>query len=215
MSDGSQARAPRTMPFAKRPREETTVVYEGRTVIVEYVSTYLRRKKRHRIRFTVEGCREKDISFKAAHDTYDTLTEAEVQAAILTNLWKHHLALPPAEEPVDPDACAVDAGEDGDGGRTRACACCVCACCVCVCARWPHTPPPCGMLVGTVTWRKQPKREHSECRLYDPEAGPFFPGGRRQGSGQSQGGHGERGLRLAGVCARMCSYVSTPVTRFP
>ena len=91
----------------------------------------------------------------------------------------------------------------------------VCVRVVCVCARWPHTPPPCGMLVGTVTWRKQPKREHSERRLYDPEAGPFFPGGRRQGSGQSQGGHGERGLRLAGVCARMCSYVSTPVTRFP
>ena len=174
MSDGSQARAPRTMPFAKRPREETTVVYEGRTVIVEYVSTYLRRKKRHRIRFTVEGCREKDISFKAAHDTYDTLTEAEVQAAILTNLWKHHLALPPAEEPVDPDACAVDAGEDGDGGRTRACACCVCACCVCVRAVASHSASL-RHACGHSHLEKAAKARAQRTQALRPRSGALFP----------------------------------------
>ena len=119
------------MSFTKRPREETTVTYQGRRVSVLYYVTLNPSSKRFKVNFKANGGQALEVSFKAQTKHHDTLTEAEVQAAVLANLQKRKRDLPPAEEAEDPDACAVDAeGGEGEQG-TRVCdSVCVCILCM-------------------------------------------------------------------------------------
>jgi len=109
---------PRIMPFAKRPREKMTVVIQGRTVPVEYYAELERSRKRFRVNFRANEGPSQRVVVRQSDEHHDTPTEAEVQAAVLAHLGKHPLALPPAEEDEDPNACAVDAGEEGDQDQT-------------------------------------------------------------------------------------------------
>ena len=119
VSGAGEGAHPRIMPIPKRPRDKTTVAYQERTLPVEYFSTFNSSKKRFRIRFTVEGCRERDISLEAPAEHHGTLTEAEVQKAVRDHLGKHPLALPRAKEDEGLGAGAGDAGEEGGPGRNQ------------------------------------------------------------------------------------------------
>jgi len=109
------------MSFSKRPREETTVTFQGRRVIVEFYTGLESSRKRFRVNFQAnKGPRQRTVVTQR-DEHHDTLSEEEVQAAVLNHLRKRPLALHPDEEPADPDACAVDAeGGDREQG-TRLC----------------------------------------------------------------------------------------------
>lgn len=159
------------MSFTKRPREETTVTYQGRRVIVDFYTLLESSRKRFRVNFHANKGPKQRATVTQRDEHHDTLSEEEVQAAVLAHLRKRPLALP--EEATDSDTCAVDAeGGEGEQG-TRVCdSVCECILCMvgawCVCSHTVPSPPPLGLRVGAGARRVQPKRENTERDFFDP-----------------------------------------------